>query len=619
MYASRALAAVFVLFWTAGMHAAERLPGADLLSRVRSGHPRLMLLEEQVPALRQSIRENATLTAWYRQVHDSAAELLAAPVVSYQRDNRAHLLGAAREAVRRVYLLGLVYRVEQDERYARRAIGEVLNAARLDSWNPTHFLDTAELTHAVSIGYDWLYAVLSPEERAEIRGAIGRRGLEEGLYFYEARLSIVPRYLDFNWALCNFNWSQVCNGGMTIGALAVAEDMPDLAARILAFAMERIRPAMAEFGPDGGWAEGPRYWEYTTSYTAYFLAALESAIGPDAIEPYLKTPGFDKTGLFRTHVIGPTGRTFNFADSRDTLDRSSQLFWLGRKFNQPVYAWSAARVSQAAPFDILWYDKNQQSPKEANLPLDAYFRKVETVFLRGAWDDPKAAYVAFKGGNNAVNHGHLDLGSFVLDADGRRWALDLGPDEYSLPFYFAWGKSSYYRLKTEGHNTLLIPGQNQRWDAMASVTAFHSEPDRAWATMDLSQAYNLSPGRVMRSIALLERRNVVVQDDFHLEAPLEVLWQMHTEARIELQERSAVLRDGGEALTAHILQPSGAVFEMRRADAPSPEAQQPGVHKLVVRVAAPSGDSRAVIALCPGASSVPPSIPSGLFAASANK
>ena len=41
----------------------------------------------------------------------------------------------------------------------------------------------------------------------------------------------------------------------------------------------------------------------------------------------------------------------------------------------------------------------------------------EAVFR--AWTDPEALYLAFKGGNNQANHGHMDIGSFVLDAGGK--------------------------------------------------------------------------------------------------------------------------------------------------------------------------------------------------------
>ena len=31
----------------------------------------------------------------------------------------------------------------------------MLTAARFEDWNPSHFLDVAEMTFALAIGYDW--------------------------------------------------------------------------------------------------------------------------------------------------------------------------------------------------------------------------------------------------------------------------------------------------------------------------------------------------------------------------------------------------------------------------------------------------------------------------------
>ena len=509
------------------------------------------------------------------------------------------MLGSARQAVDRIYKLGLVHRVEGDERFARRAAEVLLHACRQDSWNPGHFLDTAELTHAIGIGYDWFYKDLTPEQRTIIRNGICQKGLTPGLHFLESTLPVVVRYKYFNWARANHNWNQVCNGGMTIGALAVADEAPELARRVLSKSLRSIRLAMKEFAPDGGWAEGPGYWSYATRYNVYFLAALETAIGPDAIQPYLQMPGFDKTGEFQIHAVGPTGLTFNFADAHERPGPVAQMFWLARKFERPVYAGHADRFSSSSPQEILWYTSAQTGPRRAKLSLDAYFRHVQVVFLRSAWEDDDAVYVGFKGGSNLANHGHFDLGSFVLDADGRRWALDLGRDDYALPGYFFHGKKTYYRLKTEGHNTLLLDGKNQRVNARAPIVAFRSRKDRAFAVADLSQAYGGAARQVRRGIGLLKRRDVLVQDELSLKAATDVVWQMHTRAKITLKGQAAVLRQGAKTLRASILTPEDAVFEVQSANPPPPQGQQPDVSKLVVRLKLPPGESRLAVLLSP--------------------
>src|SRR6185437_13853424 len=118
--------------------------------------------------------------------------------------------------------------------------------------------------------------------------------------------------------------------------------------------------------------------------------------------------------------------------------------------------------------------------------------------------DPNATFVGFKGGSNAANHAHLDLGSFVLDALGQRWAVDLGPDDYNLPGYFGNKRWTYYRLTTAGHNTLTIDGENQAPSARAPLLAYWSSPDRALAVADLTAAYGKHGTRATRGIELLD-------------------------------------------------------------------------------------------------------------------
>ena len=49
------------------------------------------------------------------------------------------------------------------------AVKELEAAAHFTNWNPRHFLDTAEMTHAFAIGYDWLYEAWTPAQRATLR------------------------------------------------------------------------------------------------------------------------------------------------------------------------------------------------------------------------------------------------------------------------------------------------------------------------------------------------------------------------------------------------------------------------------------------------------------------
>ncbi len=64
-----------------------------------------------------------------------------------------------------------------------------------------------------------------PASRAIIRQAIVDKGLKKG---------DDPSLPDTGWYKAEMNWNQVCFGGLTLGALAVAEDEPALAQKMLA-------------------------------------------------------------------------------------------------------------------------------------------------------------------------------------------------------------------------------------------------------------------------------------------------------------------------------------------------------------------------------------------------
>jgi hypothetical protein len=226
---------------------------------------------------------------------------------------------------------------------------------------------------------------------------------------------------------------------------------------------------------------------------------------------------------------------------------------------------------------------------------------VAAAFFRSGWDEG-AVYVGFKGGDSGASHSQLDLGTFVLDALGRRWALDLGGDDYDLPGYFDFQQQrwSYYRNRTEGQNTLVLDGANQRPRAKGPLIAFDSTPERAFAVADLTAAYAGEARRVWRGVALLGRRDVLVEDEAELAHRGEVAWQMHTRAAVELRGDRALLRLEDQVLEARVLAPRGARFEVRPAAAPPPQGQQPDVRVLTVRLAKARGRVRLAVLLSPG-------------------
>ncbi|UCH34575.1 MAG: heparinase II/III family protein [Armatimonadota bacterium] len=558
------------------------------LATLRPGHPRLLASDDDIRRLRAVIASDATAREWHDYLRTRADEMLGEPPVEYKLIG-PRLLHVSREALRRIATLALIYRLDGERAHADRAIREMMTICAFKDWHPFHFLDTAEMTHAAAVGYDWLYDSLTPEQRATITQAIVDKGLKPALDRYERSVG---------WTTGTHNWTQVCNGGIGIGALAIADEEPELAAAILNFIPPSLRKSLDEYSPDGAWGEGPGYWGYGSRYSAYLLAALDSALGADfGLSDH---PGLALAGDFRVYSCGPTYRTFNFADASERVGGASQMFWFARRYRKPLYSWFERQVPASPdPWALLWYDAEGDFPPD--LPLDKLFRGVEVAFLRSAWADPNAVFIGFKGGQNPYNHGHLDLGTFVLDALGQRWATELGADDYNLPgYFFEPQRWTYYRNATAGQNTLMLNGENQALPAKAPMIAFHSAPQRAFAVADLSTAYPMTK-KVWRGVTLLDRKHVLIQDDIETGEAVDVEWAMHTPAAVSLDGATATLTQGEASLTARVLSPNTAEFAIASADPGPPQKRNEGITKLVVRLPGVSGEARLAILLTPEA------------------
>jgi len=597
----RRFAAVAV---TAGVFLAAGAPAKDfavdpasVLETLDQSHPRLMLKDRDLQALKALHGRDKTLQKCVRDTIRRADSYLNKAELTYHKIG-PRLLHVSRECVSRVYALGLAYRWTGQEKYARKVVENLLAVCAFDDWNPSHFLDTAEMSHAVGVGYDWLYSYMDAGTRGKISSALIKNGMEPGLVAYRKSW----------WPKSAHNWNQVCNSGLIIGALAIAESDPQYARQIITAAVASLPRAIQTYGPDGAWGEGPGYWHYASRYTAYGLTALQTALGTDF--GLLGIEGLSQAGYFPIYTTGPTGLLLNFADCGERASRRTLpcLFWFARTFDNPFYAEAEHQMlarHTASPAHVVWYVPAPRG-RRFSRDLDRYFRgPVEVVLMRSSWQDPDALFVGVKAGYNQVNHGHLDLGNFELDALGVRWARDLGSDNYNLPGY--WDSKSrgrrwsYYRLNSKSHSVPLLGGEDQDPYAKSSVIKFEAGASAPFAVIDLSSAYRKYSKRTARGVAMVQgRRAVLVQDEFEIEKPCELIWAMTTDAEITPKKGGlALLALKGKKLTARILSPAGVEFTVESAEQAPPQKKNAGVRRLIARIPKAAGSVRLAVLLSP--------------------
>jgi len=565
------------------------------LASMSDARPRLFLGRDGFETLKRNASGPVGKALAERVAYD-AGLLLDQPPVERLFDLSGHrILGSSRAVLYRVDTLATAYALTGDARFAERAAKEMLSASAYKDWNPSHFLDTAEMTLALSIGYDWLYSQLDPERRKIISTAILEKGLKPSASGKEQ-----------GWVTGTNNWTAVCHAGMIAGALAIREEDPALSDTLIKRAVSKLpRYLQASYGSNGAYPEGPTYWDYGTEFAVLALAMLDSAFGED-FGLLDGSPGFKKTGSYIIQAFGPSGLPFSYSDcgipsnpkkGQRCFPAGTANVWLSVRCGRPDWYRACERdaILQVASRRPKFPDSAAKEPERgvlysrtlplalAYLPADdgssvlssasgdlSYFSGNDGLTSlsvhRSGWG-PDDVYLGVKGGSPSASHGHMDGGSFVLEAGGVRWAEDLGMVNYSKLESLGvkiWDGSQngqrweVFRYGPLSHNILLVDVQLQNVKGMALTSEFCGEPGRQLSTLDLTPLYEGQAKGVSRSFRLLPGGKVSVSDKVKgLKAGSSLRWQLCTRAKAEAVDagKMRLLKDG-RSLLVEALKPS---------------------------------------------------------------
>ena len=500
------------------LSAGNALAQADL-SRL-ADHPRLLLPKGTEKKLLKQINRDAVWKEIHTATLGEADRIITLPV-NERIKTGMRLLAVSRENLRRIFILSYAYRMTGQEKYLVRAEQEMLKAASFSDWNPSHFLDVGEMTMALGVGYDWLYPALSEASRRTIREAIVEKGFK-------------PSYdTAYNWFVdAEHNWNQVCNGGLAFGAIAVAESEPEWAQKIIDRAIDKVRLPMRHYAPDGAYPEGPGYWGYGTLFNVLLIGGLESTFGTDY--GLSQMPGFMQTGTYEMQMVSPLIKHFNYMDNSYEPESSSAPFWFYSKTQDPSVLCQQVSILQrdtakkylkdrVLPAMLIW---GAGAPMEkAVAPQETFWAgrgNTPVCVMRSGWGDPNARFVGVKLGSPSINHGHMDVGSFVFEADGVRWAIDLGSEDYNTTETRGvdlWNMAQQsqrwdvFRYNNRSHNTLTFNDKLQRVNGSAQIIESDSATARRFVKTDLTPVYAGQVDKVERTISLVDNDYLLIEDE----------------------------------------------------------------------------------------------------------
>ncbi len=555
---------------------------------VKESHPRLFYTDKTLNELRLLKQEGDEFILMnYNNSKKEADEILTSPFLNYHLDEAGLRIPSIHKFAVQVPNLIFMYQMTGDTKYAKRAVEQCKIIADYPDWGAErHFLDTGIAAFIFAFVYDGLYGYLTDDDKEIISKALVEKALKPGKSQIEGNEKV------WKWYKANNNWNGICNGGLITAALAIFESDPEFCSELISGAVNNLPLYLSEFEPDGQSEEGLMYWSYGLMYTVLAFQSMENTLG--TTYGMTSFPGMKKAGWFPFLMSGPVV-SINIGDDPLRRGRDASLLWFADYYND--YSLAKKHIDlclkkKSCHWEDVYFYKPAMRKDDVpvSMSLDNYLHGIELFSIRENWNSDDAMYIAMHGGANNANHGHLDAGSFYLQALGEVFADgDLGRDDYTFPGYFSkktspdyWDKLSdqtdpgrwhFYRLRTEGKNCIVInpdirPEQNEKGKAVLK-NAFNDNYKSGY-TIDLSDCYLRDASYYTRTIEMVkpEKQMQVIDSIVCKDGESDIYWFMHTRATIQLLEnkRSAILDIKGKKLVIQILSPEEVEFSIMNAE-----------------------------------------------------
>ncbi|REF36644.1 heparinase II/III domain-containing protein [Thermasporomyces composti] len=395
-----------------------------------------------------------------------------------------------------------------DESHGARG-GDLPNPA-----NPTLDLFAAETGALLA----WTYAVLGDRVRDRSEFAV-RRLLDE----VRRRVLIPQRTID-TWTWFGRtrrhvnNWNPWINSNVLACSFLLDFDRDDIV-RTTERVVEGLEVFLAGYQPDGACTEGHSYWWRAGASLSECLEFLRSASG--GVLDCFGLPLVREIGRY-PHRVHIADRWYvNVADGPAQVDKNAcahVLYRFGvRVGDEEMKAHARAMrgddgpaVSPGTPLgrallalaDTEW---RREPPRSAPLVAQAWWPDAQLLVARQHPGRADGLLISVKGGHNAEDHNHNDVGTVLVALDGHPVLVDAGVGEYTAQT-FSDRRYEIWALRSAYHNVPLIDGYEQAPGAAYAARDVTVELDsgRVHASVDLAGAYPAEAGcrRWLRTLTL---------------------------------------------------------------------------------------------------------------------
>ncbi len=420
--------------------------------------------------------------------------------------------------------------VTGDKDFLRGAKRRALHLARWDPRGSTGVPSddhvAREMAFGLAVLYDVLHGELDEAERATIRQAVLARTQDLFDMFI-----VNPRRALERHPLNSHGIRHA--GGISAIAVLMAGDTER--ARLWFFGTFPLYVAINNpwGGDDGGFANGTNYAGWNLLNYLDQWDVINRATGIDLA----RMAWSREVGRYLAYFLPPATPSGAFGD--------------GAEYRRPkVWSRLAALYAQRAPspaaerYAALW---NRSAPEDpdpkllfgpmpaevaaaddcGDLPDAAVFPEIGWAAMHSSLADPDRTSVYFKSSPyGSFNHSHADQNGFVINAGGRRLAIDSGHyDAYRSAHHEKW------TMRTVAHNAITFDGgkgqATRSKSAGGRIVAFGHSRRLDYVVGDATVAYRGALSKAIRTLAFLRPDVVLVYDRVVAPEPRRWEWNIH--------------------------------------------------------------------------------------------
>jgi hypothetical protein len=292
------------------------------------------------------------------------------------------------------------------------------------------FFATEHWPKAFAFAWDWLYQLMTPEERETVL-----KSLEQW------NAALYDHTESWWWRQAGYNCGAIPVGaqGMLLTAIRAETDHPDFD-RWFSDCFRKVRKNYfpRTWRANGVCNEGPGYAHYHKNPTQ-FAEAVRRTGGPDIIAE----SGAVNAMHYLRHQWMPRGNCGPVGDNTGYDRRVFQSIYLHgiRELGDKAGLWTFEKHTDRGRINpiliFLFYPDNLEpvSPGTLDLRTSFYFEidpnRAGNVFSRSEWDSEQASWFVFVTRYASANHTHYDMNTFLFTAFGEQFATHANVFPYS--------------------------------------------------------------------------------------------------------------------------------------------------------------------------------------------